>query len=228
MSLKRRLLACSAGAALAAGVVTAAAPTAGAATNACGANCISVFNRGLGTYEQPNIVETILGGKAEVGTPVILAPVAPGDPSQDTIPDLRNVKAYYDAGLISPEVYGRFGGQLPAVQIRYAPLGDRTNGMCVGLSSAPRQGQGLTLQPCDVSSRTVWILDTTGVPQAGFFAIINAATTNLSRPYAMDYAGPADAGETPEPIRVRHLKYTGKARLLGDRQVWGAIGGPLE
>ncbi len=228
MSLKSRLLMCSAGAALAAGVVTASPLSAGAATDACGTSCISVFNRGLGTHEQPNIVETILGGKAKAGTPVVLAPVAPGDPSQDTIPELRSVKAYYDAGLISPEVYNRWAG-FPAVQIQYAPLGVKS-GLCVGLDSAPRQGQGLTLQPCSVSSRTVWILDSTGAssPDGSFFSIINSSTTNISRPYAMDYAGPAPAGATPEPIRVRHLQFTGRDRLLSDRQVWSVVGGSLE
>jgi hypothetical protein len=225
MSLKRRLLTCSAGVALAAGFFTAVPLTATAATQACGENCISVFNRGLGTYERPNIVETILGGKAEVGTSVVLAPVGQNDPAQDTIPDLRMLDSFYGEGLISKKVYRRWRG-FPAVQIQYAPLGVGT-GMCVGLDSAPRQGQGLTLQPCGVSARTVWILDIKGVPQERFFAIINSATKKIRRPFAMDYAGPAPEGETPEPIRVRRLEFKGKDRLLPDRQVWGAAQGVL-
>ena len=185
-----------------------------------------MFNRGLGTYAQPNIVETILDGEAEVGQPVVLLPVNQGDPAQDTIPHLRRLSEYYDDGLVSARVNRRWG-EFDATQIEFAPLGV-PSGLCVGVASAPRQGQGLTLQPCGVSARTVWIIDPTGSPEAGFFAIVSSATRNLSRPYAMDYAGAVAAGEPPEPIRVRHLKFTGKNHLLSNRQLWGAIPGAIE
>jgi hypothetical protein len=77
------------------------------------------------------------------------------------------------------------------------------------------------------SARTVWILDPKGVREDRFFAIINSATKHVKRPYAMDYAGPAAEGETPEPIRVRRLQFKGKERLLVDRQVWGAAQGVI-
>jgi hypothetical protein len=167
MSIKRNLLTGAATLTIAAGVFTLGPPSASAATPACGADCISIFSRELGTYGQPNVVETVLDGVARVGQPVILAPASSSDPSQDFL--LRTpedgdglVSDFFAAGMVSAELNSHYS-TLMAAQIEYSPFGDRS-GLCVGLATTAFQNQGLTLRPCTVPATTVWIPDPAILP----------------------------------------------------------------
>ncbi len=64
---------------------------ASAATPECGPNCISIFSRAFGTYDQPNFVEAVLDGRAKVGQPLVLKRASRFDSSEDLIPDQRLV-----------------------------------------------------------------------------------------------------------------------------------------
>jgi hypothetical protein len=232
MSIKRNLLTGAATLTIAAGVFTVGTPSASAATPACGADCISIFSRELGTYGQPNVVEAVLDGVARVGQPVILAPASSSDPSQDfllrTTGDGR-VSDFYAAGMVSAEL-NRHYGTLMAAQIEYAPFGDRS-GLCVGLATTAFQGQGLTLRRCTVPATTVWIPDPAILPTpppAGYFPIVNGSTTDFSRPFAMHY--PRDQQATDQrlqQIKVRRLQYLSDDHTVPDRQLWGAHFGVL-
>ena len=46
----------------------------------------------------------------------------------------------------------------PAFEIEYTPYGV-DSGLCVGVATTAFQDEGVTLQPCGVSSKTVWIVD---------------------------------------------------------------------
>ena len=226
MSIKRSVVAVAA-TVFAAGVIMLATLSAGAATPECVENCISIFSRVLGSYANPNVVETVLDGVAEVGQPVIQAPASGSDSSQDFLPDVRTVSDFYEAGLVSAEVNDHYGTET-AAQIRYAPFGDTSNGLCVGLATTAFQGQGLTLQPCSVSARTVWIVDTPmGAPEF-YVTIVNGSTTDFSRPFAMTY--PQDqlaTDQRTQQILVRRLQFLGKDKVVPDRQLWGLHFGPL-
>lgn len=169
MSIKRNLLTGAATLTIAAGVFSLGTPSASAATPACGADCISIFSRELGTYGQPNVVEAVLDGVARVGQPVILAPASSSDPSQDLIPTLGRVSDFYAQGMVSAEV-NRHYGNLDAAQIQYAPFGV-VSGLCVGLAKPAFQGAGLTLQPCTVPGTTVFIIDMPNATADGYFPI---------------------------------------------------------
>ena len=224
MSIKRKVVA---GVAMLAVVAGAGTLSAGAATPTCGKPCISIFSRQLGTYERPNVVEAVLGGVAKVGQPVILKPADNSDPSQDLIGHLNTVSGFYEAGLVSAEAASRYG-PLGAAQIEYAPLGMETD-LCVGLADTPRQGQGLTLQPCTVPGRTVWIVDTPDSPATAplFFPIVNAATTDFSRPFAMSYPSDQNAnGRRLQQIEIRRLQFR-SGDTVPDSQLWGAHFGVL-
>jgi hypothetical protein len=232
VSIKRNLLAGAATLAIAAGVFTVGTPSASAATPACGPGCISIFSRELGAYGQPNVVEAVLGGVAKVGQPVILAPASTSDPSQDFLPrapEGGRVSDFYAAGMVSAKLNSRYG-HLMAAQIEYAPFGD-DSGLCAGLAITAFQGQGLTLQPCTVPARTVWIADA-GIlptpPPAGYFPIVNGSTTDFSRPFAMHY--PRDqqaANRRIQQIQVRRLQFRSHTQTVPDRQLWGAHFGVL-
>jgi hypothetical protein len=128
---------------------------------------------------------------------------------------------------VSAEVNRRYGN-LRATQIEYAPFGVAT-GLCVGLATTAFQGEGLTLQRCNVSARTVWIVDTLDSPTTaaeGFFPLVNGSTTDFCRPFAMTYPRNAyPTNKRPAQIRVRHL--INNPTHVPDRQLWGTAFGVL-
>ena len=224
MSIKRKLLVATATLSVLGGV----SASSNAATPQCDELCGSVFSSELGNYTQPGPVEAVLGGVARVGQPVILKPASGSDPSEDIIPHAQPVSAFYAAGQVSADVNNHYG-TLPGVQQEYAPYGEGTH-LCVGLAKVAYQNEGLTLQPCDVSARTVWILDfpdsRPGEPQ--YFPIVNASTTEFERPFAMDLRRDEIVNDRRTlQIHVRRLKFLTDDKILPDSQLWGFIPGPL-
>jgi hypothetical protein len=212
------------------GVVSAIMPlAASAATSACGPNCLSVFSPELGTYAQPNFVEHVFGGIASVGQPTGLNQASGLDSSEDFInPHPGNVSDYYTMGLVSAEVNSHYGS-LSASQLEYAPSG-APSGLCVGAASDPYQREPLSLQPCTVPGRTVWIIGTTLSPAtaaAHLFPIVSGATSDFSRPFAMSYPRHVNTDEMLPPIRLSHLQFLGRERALPDDQLWGVVRGIL-
>jgi hypothetical protein len=199
-----------------------------AATAACGPHCISIFSKELGTYKQPGVVEDVLDGAATVGQPVILKQSSGSDNSEDLIPTGgRLVSDFYKSGMVSSQVNSRYAS-LKAAQIEYAP-GGKPTGLCVGLAEVANANEGLTLQPCSVPALTVWIIDTADSPAtsaAGYFPIVNASTTDFSRPFAMDLPQGEVANHQTLQIHVKQLQF-GSDKALPDRQLWGAHFGAL-
>ena len=215
-----------------AGVSVATALPAQAATADCGAGCISIFNAGLG----PSFVESVLeGGTAQVGQPVGLSPASGTDPALDfhpggasnTMPgQVATVSDFFADGMVSAEANAQYGS-LPAVQQVYAPFNDET-GLCVGVERVA-QNEDLILIPCDVPGTTVWIVFS--LPGAGAedpFAIVNAATTDFDRPFAMHLPvnETASGGEQLQ-MELRHVQFLTSDDTLRSRQLWGALFGPL-
>ena len=229
MSIKRTARAVLA--ALIVGGVSAAGPlSASAATPACGPNCLSVFSPELGTYAQPNFVEHVFGGIASVGQPTGLNQASGLDSSEDFInPDPGDVSDYYAMGMVSAEVNSHYGS-LTASQLEYAPSGV-PSGLCVAAAADPFQREPLSLQPCTVPGRTVWIIGTTLSPAtaaAHLFPIVSGATSDFSRPFAMSYPRHVNTDKTLPPIRLRHLQFLGRERALPANQLWGVVRGVLQ
>jgi hypothetical protein len=230
MSIKRKVLGAAATLTMVGGVSAVGTPLASAATPECGQSCISIFSRELGTYAQPNYVEAVFQGVAKVGQPMILKRASSSDPSEDLIvPRAGLVSDFFAAGMVSAAV-NRHYGNLRASQIEYAPLGV-ASGLCVGLATTAFQNEGLTLQPCSVPAKTVWIIDTADSPATaadGYFPLVNGSTRNFTRPFTMDY--PRNARPTDEPtpqIHVRHLQRVSNEHTVPDRQLWGTRFGVL-
>ena len=229
MSIKRTARAVLA--ALIMGGVSAAAPlSASAATPACGPSCLSVFSPELGTYAQPNFVEHVFGGIASVGQPTGLNQASGLDSSEDFInPHPGDVSDYYAMGMVSAEVNSHYGS-LTASQLEYAPSGV-PSGLCVGAAADPFQREPLSLQPCTIPGRTVWIIGTTLSPAtaaAHLFPIVSGATSDFSRPFAMSYPRHVNTDETLPPIRLCHLQFLGRERALPANQLWGVVRGVLQ
>lgn len=225
MAIRRTMLA----GLLACGISAVTAMPAGAATPQCGGDCLAVFSSQLGSYTSPDFVEHVFGGDARISAPTGLTRASGADPSEDFMnPHPGKVADYYALGLVSAQVAQHYGS-LTASQLEYTPLGEHT-GLCVGIAADPFQGEPLSLQPCTVPGRTVWIIGSTLSPAtmaARFFPIVSGATQNFSRPYTMTYPRVVDTSQPLPPIRLSHLKFHGAEHTVPDWQLWGVRPGPL-
>jgi hypothetical protein len=180
MSIKSKVLATAATLALVGGVGTAGvlgtAVTANAATPSCGGSCPDFFSPLFGAYGPGNtgagFVLDVWRQHIKIGQPIILFRSSQYDPAEDFQLEYDGlVSDFASAGLVSANVALHYGGGAdgnpvtgaayaddPAFEIEYAPYGV-DSGLCVGLSATASQEEGVTLQNCGVSSKTVWIPD---------------------------------------------------------------------
>lgn len=229
MSIVRKIMDVATMLALASSLTAAGTISATAATPACGARCISIFSKELGNYKQPGVVEAVFDGPATVGQLVILKQGSSLDTWEDLVPIGGHVVSdFYKSGMVSANVKARYGS-LKAAQIEYAP-GGNASGLCVGLSKVAYENEGLTLKSCTVPALTVWIIDTADSPTtaaAGYFPIVNASTTDLTRPYAMSLSQSEIANHETLRIYVAQLQFQGADKTPIDQQLWGAHFGVL-
>ena len=242
MSFKSKMLAGAATLALIGGVGTAGALSASAATPSCGRNCIDIFSRAFGTHRTPGYVMDVLRQGAKVGQPIILFRTSNTDPAEDFVPSIQGTTSdFFAAGLVSAAVNLHYGGGAagfpddPAIELEYAPFGV-DSGLCTGVAATATAKEGVTLQPCGVSAKTVWIIDTNDSPvtlRGGYVPLINGSDTNFSHPFVLTYPGNGFPTDKPRPqLFVTNL--TGFSHGIGtpigsvnDTQLWGADFGVL-
>jgi YVTN family beta-propeller protein len=201
------------------GLGAATAPVAGAATPACGPSCISLFSAFYGTASAPGFVLDDPTGSQTTGTPVVLGSASSVDVGEDFTPESVDlVSDYYQAGLVSQGMEDYYGS-LNALEIDYTPSGAAT-GQCLGVATSPGNGTPVTLQPCGVSARTLWVLDPVSTSASSHFTFISAATSS-------SYAHPYELS-APQPGLPL---YTYAAQSIDDRsfptQLWGDVAGVL-
>ena len=126
-----------------------------------------------------------------------------------------------------------------AFENEYAPFGV-DSGLCLGVAATAFSDEGVTLQPCGVSSKTVWILDTldqqfTDAWAHGYIPLINGSNTNFSQPFVLTYPNESFPTDKPRPqLVVTNL--TGFSFHVGNlfgtgadgNQLWGATFGELK
>jgi hypothetical protein len=242
MSIKSKVLAGAATLALIGGVGTAGALSASAATPSCGRNCIDIFSRAFGTHRTPGYVMDVLRQGAKVGQPIILFRTSNTDPAEDFVPSIQGTTSdFFAAGLVSAAVNLHYGGGAvgfpddPAIELEYAPFGV-DSGLCTGVAATATAKEGVTLQPCGVSSKTVWIIDTNDSPATldrGYVPLINGSDTNFSHPFVLTYPGNGFPTDKPRP-QLFTSNLTGFSHGIGtpigsvnDTQLWGADFGVL-
>jgi hypothetical protein len=225
MSIKSKLLATAATLTLVGGVGVAGVLTAGsasAATPSCGNACIDIFSHQFGTHKSPNYVVDVLRQGEKTGQPIILFRTANFDPAEDWTAAFQGTTAdFFAAGLVSsavalhygciptvnfPDCYGqtKFAVNDPAFEIEYAPFGV-DSGLCMGLAATAFNDEGVTLQPCGVSSKTVWIDDIFDSPSTlfgGYIPVINGSDTNFSQPFVLTYPNDSVPTDMPRPQLV--------------------------
>ena len=248
MSIKSKVFAAAATLTLVGGVGAVASFSAGAATPSCGHDCIDVFSREFGTHAHPNFVMGVLRQGAQLGQPVILFRTSNSDPAEDfTLSFQGSTSDFFAAGLVSSAVALHYGCTVgpfitcangvddPAFEAEYAPYGV-DSGLCVGVARTAFQNEGVTLQPCGVTSKTVWIVDQNDSPATldhGYVPVINGSDTNFSHPFVLTYPKNGFPTDRPRPqLMVQNL--TGFSHGIGDpigsvqdNQLWGADFGVL-
>jgi len=245
MSFMTKTLAAAATMTLVGGAVAYASGTAHAATPSCGSACVDVFSDqfsgGIDTGHPGFLMDSFKQGIA-TGTSVILFQESNHDPALDFVFENQGTVAdFFAAGLVGATTalhYGCIAGtsafptcifakdqshdadaddnaNLDAFEVEYAPFGAAT-GQCVGVAATPTSGEHVTLQPCGVSSKTVWIVDAfdggsspEGFGDDGAFGhhpndsavpLINGANTNFSHPFVLTYPSNSFPTDHPRPV----------------------------
>lgn len=176
-------------------------------TVACGSNCVSIFSDQLGSSVTMNAFvpgDTGVGGRT--GTPVNLHLAGNFRPNGDFTPSISGFVFQFCGFLandfFSPTSYICTHYPLFAViELNWSPFGNQS-GWCAGVSSAVNN-QRVTLQPCGVTAKTVWVADrihstnggncliptgqpvSPGDPSVNFCPLINGGDTNFSQPLVL-------------------------------------------
>jgi hypothetical protein len=260
MSIKSKVLSVAATLTLLGGVAAAGTLTAGpakAATPSCDnflftSNCINVFSAHFG----PSFLLDVFRQGARVGQPIILFRASNTDPALDFTYDFQGtVSETASLGMVSPAVVCHYGGgctdpnhpglknaDLNAFELEYAPFGVES-GLCVGTAVTPVNGTPVSLQPCGVSGKTIWIEDckdvgdiaivgkppvevpTCTLANNDFIPLINGATTNFSHPYVLTYPQNGFPTDLPRPqLFTRTLQKFATGNIF-ENQLWASFTG---
>jgi hypothetical protein len=242
MSIKSKVFAAAATLTLVGGVGAVGAMSANAATPSCGPACIDLFSFQFGHHNSPNFVVDVWRQGAKVGQPIILYRTSDTDPAEDfTVSFQGTVADFFAAGLVSAAVDLHYGAGAvgfpndPAFENEYAPYGV-DSGLCIGVASTAVQGSKVSLQPCGVSSKTVWVVDTgdSTTINRGYVPLVNGSDTNFSHPFVLTYPTNGYPTDKPRP-QLTTTNLTGFSGsffvpVLGtvnDNQLWGADFGVL-
>jgi hypothetical protein len=246
MSIKSKVFAAAAALTLVGGVGAASTLSATAATPSCGHSCIDVFNRSFSSHSNPSFVQDVLRQGEKVGQPVILFRQSNSDPAEDfTVSYQGQVSQLLAAGLVGQSVALHYGGGCEiyappptgpitpgscyeyypddfAFEVQYAPYGV-DSGLCVGVPTTATEDTYVSLQPCGVSAKTVWIQDidnATGFADS-YAPFINGSDTNFSNPYVLDYPHNSYPTDMPRAQLITNtLELNAHHDIVQDTQEW--------
>jgi serine/threonine-protein kinase len=210
----------------------------------------AIFTRDFGSHSSSNYVLDVLGQGEDAGQPIILFHTASSNTAENwTVAAQGTTAQFYKSGLVSATVAQHYGcipggnfstcyGQTAvavndsAFEIEYAPNGV-DSGLCMGVAGTAVQGEGVTLQPCGVSAKTVWIVDTFGsqsTVSGGYVPLINGSDTDFSQPFVLTYPTSGYPTDMPRP-QLQVDTITGSSQgsppgpalgTVGNNQLWGA------
>ena len=234
MSFKSKVLAGAATLALVGGAAaTITSGPANAATPSCGHRRINLFSKKFSDVltTKPGFVVDVLRQGAKVGQPIIMFQSSNSDPAEDFTVSLQGrVSDFVTAGLVSPALAIHYANDF-AWEFQYSPNGV-DSGLCVGTASAPITNAGVTLQPCGVSAKTVWITDVQNIERGGVFTfpyvpLISGAGSNFSNPFVLTYPQNGNPNDKPRPQLVTQNLHQFSRGQVFDNQQWSAFFGIL-
>ncbi len=225
MSVKNRIAASVAALALVGGAGIASADRASAATPSCGHHCVDIFSLTFGSHKHPNFVLDVFKQAQRAGQPIILFRTSNNDPAEDfTYSAQGTVHDFFLAGLVSASLDLHYHA-LQAYELEYSPFGADT-GLCVGVGSTAGNGTQVTLQPCGVSAKTVWVIDKLDA-KGSFAPLINGSDTNFSHPFVLTYPQDSFPTDMPRPVLLTEELSKFSNGTVTDRQMWSANLGVL-
>lgn len=202
--------------AAAAGAGLATGPAAHAATPSCGSSCVNPYVQADG---HKFLMDVYRQGQA-TDTPVILFSRSNADPALDwTYSDEGTVSKFLADDLVSEAIALQYSGD-QAWEIEYTPFGAPT-GQCAGVTSAA-SGAKVSLQPCGVTAKTVWIGDA-AAGQDGYEPAINGADTTFSHPLVLTYTGTPTALPRAQLFLAPLATYS--SGTVYDSQEWAVANG---
>jgi hypothetical protein len=225
MPVKRAIAATAVALAVVGGAAAAGTLPAHAETPACGPTCVDLYGGIPAKLGYPSfLIDAYKQGQA-AGTPIVLSAVSDIDPSEDfTISNEGLVSTFFAADLVSAAVNQHYGSDT-AYEYEYSPYGAPT-GECVGVAATATAGEHVTLQPCGVSGKTIWIADTSGSITDSFVPLINGSDTDFLDPVVLTYPSDLFPTDTPRPaLYVANLP--GSSEPVPDSQLWSALSGTL-
>jgi hypothetical protein len=234
MSFKSKMLAAAATLALVGGAAgTLASGPANAATPSCGHRCVNIFSKKFSDFltTKPGFVLDVLRQGAKVGQPIIMFQSSNADPAEDFTVSLQGrVSDFVTAGLVSPALAIHYANDF-AWEFQYSPNGV-DSGLCIGTTSAPITNAPVTLQPCGVSAKTVWITDVQNIQRGGVFTfpyvpLISGAGSNFSNPFVLTYPQNGNPTDKPRPQLVTQNLHQFSRGQVFDNQQWSAFFGIL-
>jgi hypothetical protein len=249
MSIKSKVLATAASLTMVGGVLAvstlATATAAKAETPSCGAFnffCVDLFSKQFGTHKDPGFIQDVWRQGNRVGQPIILFRVSSSDPAEDfTTDDLVNPKTFlpYTVAQLQALSLGTLFSNITAnqyansfvVENEYAPFGVNS-GLCTGIVAAPFNGEGVTLQPCGNTAKTLWIINSSNPIFSyihGYTSLINGANTNFSHPYVLTYPTNGFPTDLPRPqLQVHTIQtFSQGFPFVVTQQLWGADFGTI-
>ena len=234
MSFKSKMLAAAATLTLVGGAAaTLASGPANAATPSCGHRCINLFSKKFSDVltTKPGFVVDVFRQGAKVGQPIIMFQSSNADPAEDFTVSLQGrVSDFVTAGLVSPALAIHYANDF-AWEFQYSPNGV-DSGLCIGTTSAPITNAPVTLQPCGVSAKTVWITDVQNIQRGGVFTfpyvpLISGAGSNFSNPFVLTYPQNGNPNDKPRPQLVTQNLHQFSRGQVFDNQQWSAFFGVL-
>jgi hypothetical protein len=178
MSIKTKLVTAATVLTVMAGVGAAGTLTANAATPKCGAICSDFYSAETGTAFVLGVPNQV----GHVGQPVTLARASRASKGEDFVVQLLGtVSDFHEAGLVSAGLNALYGG-LSVYEIEYAP-GASPSFLCLGTAGTPGAGTPVTLEPCGVQAKTLWIFAPQTTSSGPHDVLISAATSrNFQHP----------------------------------------------
>ena len=258
MSIKGKVLATAASLTLVGGVLAvstlATSTAAKAETPSCGSFnffCVDLFSKQFGTHRDPGFIQDVYRQGNRVGQKIILFRISSGDPAEDfTTDDLvcipntvlvcnNGTPALFTVGelqaisgntLFNPITAAQYANSY-VVENEYAPFGVNS-GLCAGIAAAPFNGEGVTLQPCGITARTLWIINSSNPIFAfinGYTSLINGANQNFSHPFVLTYPQEGYPTDLPRPqLQVHQVETFSQAfPFIVTNQLWGADFGTI-
>jgi hypothetical protein len=216
MSIKKKVFAVAATITMVGGASTVGLMAANASTPSCG-SCVTGYGEEYGT----SFVLDVLRQGEKVGQPIILFRASNSDPAEDfTYSDQGTVNDFWNAGLVSNGLDKTYGKD-EAYELEYSPYGV-DSGLCTGVGSTAGNGTAVSLQPCGVSSKTVWVVDSSD-PNTGpdFYPLINGSDTNFSHPYVLHYPGNGYPTDMPRPQLNTYMLQQYSDGTYYNNELWG-------